>query len=164
MKKTILILTLLLVSLMHVNGQYKAFSKEAMADKLINQKGGSDSFGAILETFKGKVVLIDIWASWCKDCVVGMPTVKKLKKEYTDVSFLYISLDRTEESWKKGIKRFKIEEGTHYWADKGWKSDLFNSIDLDWIPRYMVLDKEGNISLYKAIKAEDKEIIKQLTK
>ncbi len=52
--------------------------------------------------------------------------------------------------------------GQHFWAPKGWESDLFSSIDLDWIPRYMVLDEEGKIKLFKAIKANDEEIIKHI--
>lgn len=164
MRKILIGLVFLYANLMSINAQEKTFSEKALQDKLVNLKGGEDTFEDVLEAFKGKVVLIDIWASWCKDCVVGMPTVKKLKNDFKEVSFLYISLDRTKESWKKGIKKLGIEDGTHYWASKGWKSDLFTAIDLDWIPRYMVIDKDGTIKLYKAIKAGDKEIIKQLTK
>jgi len=109
------------------------------------------------------VVLIDIWATWCKDCIVGMPIVRKLKKDYPNVKLVYISLDRNEVSWRKGIKRFEIEEGLHFWAEDGWESELFQSIDLDWIPRYMILDEHGKIKLYRAIKASDKEIVKQLS-
>ena len=145
-----------------IQAQEYAFSDEALNDTLINLEGEDVSFNSIIEENIGNVVLIDIWATWCKDCIVGMPIVKKLKKDYPNVVFVYISLDRDETSWKKGIKRFKIENGSHFWAVDGWKSELFKSIDLDWIPRYMILDEKGKIKLYKAIKASDKEIIKQL--
>ena len=145
-----------------IQAQEHAFSDEALNDTLINLEGEDVTFNSIIEENIGNVVLIDIWATWCKDCIVGMPIVNKLKKDHPNVVFVYISLDRNEASWKKGIKRFKIEEGSHYWAAEGWKSKLFQSIDLDWIPRYMVLDEQGDIKLYKAIKASDKEIVKQL--
>ena len=164
MKKAIITSTLFIASMLFVNAQDKTFAAEALADQLMDLEGKTITFENVLKAHKNKVILLDIWASWCKDCVVGMPILNKIKKDYPEVAYVYISLDRNKESWEKGIKRFKIEEGSHYWAPKGWKSDLFTAIDLDWIPRYMVLDKDGSIKLYKAIKAEDKEIIKQLTK
>ena len=149
-------------SFIGIQAQEYKFPEAALNDSLINEVGEKVSFNSKIEVNRGKVVLLDIWASWCKDCVIGMPIVKDLKKEYPEVSFVYISLDRNEEAWKKGIQRFKINDGTHYWAAGGWDSALFKGIDLDWIPRYIVLDEHGNIKLYKAIKANDKRIVKQL--
>ncbi|MRX65049.1 TlpA family protein disulfide reductase [Maribacter luteus] len=153
---------LALFSFMAMQAQEHTFSKAALNDVFLDLKGDEVSFQSIIEANKGKTVLLDIWASWCKDCVVGMPTVKDLQKDFPDVAVVFISLDKNEASWKKGIERFKITEGSHYWANDGWKSELFQDIDLDWIPRYMVLDAEGNIKLYKAIKASDKAIVEQL--
>ena len=150
-------------SLFAIQAQEHSFSDEALNDTLINLEGEDVTFNSIIEENIGNVVLIDIWATWCKDCIVGMPIVNKLKKDYPNVVFVYISLDRDESSWKQGIKRFKIENGSHFWAVDGWKSELFQSIDLDWIPRYMILDEQGKIKLYRAIKASDKEIVKQLS-
>lgn len=150
-----------LFSFMGMQAQEYAFSESALKDILIDSEGKEVSFNSIIEANKGNVVLLDIWASWCKDCVIGMPIVKDLMKEYPEVSFIYISLDRNATAWKNGIQKFEIGEGSHYWAAEGWDSDLFKSIDLDWIPRYMILDEEGNIKLYKAIKANDKRIVKQ---
>lgn len=142
--------------------QKDMFSEEALNDVLLTEKGEEVSFKSILNKNKGRIIFLDIWASWCKDCVVGMPKIKKLKKEYPKVSFVYISLDKNETDWKKGIRRFGIEDGLHYWAANGWKSDLFNDLDLDWIPRYMILDGSGNIELFKAIKADDVKILNYL--
>lgn len=146
-----------------LQAQEQRFSEISLNDTLLTLEGEDIKFKAIIEENKGNVVLIDIWATWCKDCIVGMPIVKQLKKEYPNVKVVYISLDKTEASWKKGIKRFGIEEGSHYLVEKGWKADLFESMDLDWIPRYMILDEQGNIKLYKAIKASDKRIVKHLS-
>lgn len=162
LRKTVFLIAFLSVLL--TCAQEHTFSKAALNDSLVSLIGDQVTFGSLIKAHKGKTILLDIWASWCKDCVVGMPTVKKLKEEFPEVAFVYISLDRNEASWKKGIKRFGISNGSHFWASKGWKSELFQDIDLDWIPRYMVLDAQGNIKLYKAIKATDKEIVKQLRK
>lgn len=157
-----LCILLSILSIMVSCAQEHSFSEAALNDSLVSLDGNEVTFQSVIESHKGKTILLDIWASWCKDCVVGMPKVKELQKEYPDISVLYISLDRDEASWKKGIDRFKIEDGAHFWATGGWKSELFKDIDLDWIPRYMVLDAAGNIKLYKAIKASDKAIVKQL--
>ncbi|WP_298472886.1 TlpA disulfide reductase family protein [uncultured Maribacter sp.] len=162
MKKGIVTVIFFMVSMFCMIAQDKTFAVEAKADHLMDLEGKPITFGKVLETHKGQVILLDIWASWCKDCIVGMPTLNAIKKDYPEV--VYVSLDKTKDSWEKGIQRFKINNGSHYWAPKGWKSDLFTAIDLDWIPRYMVINKEGYITLYKAINVEDKEIIKQLTK
>ena len=92
-----------------------------------------------------------------------MPKVKKLQKKNKNVVFLFLSLDKTTENWKKAIKTFKIK-GEHYYIASGWKGAFCSSIDLDWIPRYIVINPEGEISLYKAIKADDDRISNALTK
>lgn len=143
------------------------FSPEALDDTFYTLKGKKVNFNDILESHKGKTVLIDIWASWCKDCIVGMPVVNKLQKKYPDVAFVFLSLDKDQASWERGIKRFKIENGNHYWNRSGWKSPFNTSIDLDWIPRYMIVNPKGEISLFKATKAKDlhiKKTLDQLTK
>ncbi len=157
-----LITVLLLFNFSVGMAQEDAFSKESLTDTFITLKGEKVTFGTILENNKGNNVLLDIWATWCRDCIIGMPAVKKLAVEYPDITIVYLSLDKTEKSWKKGIKRFNMGEGQHYWASNGWESNFFDSIDLDWIPRYMIIDKNGKIKLFKAIKASDKRIVQQL--
>lgn len=162
MKNRTLLLAIFLFSLCIGRAQENSFSEAALSDTFINHDGDKVSFESIIKKNQGSVVLLDIWASWCKDCIVGMPTVKQLTKAYPDVKFVYISLDKDEKKWKDGMEKYDFKSGQHYWAPKGWKSDLFASVDLDWIPRYMVLDETGKIKLFRAIKADDKNIVKQI--
>lgn len=138
-----------------------AFQREALEDTFLSVDGASVSFESVLEKHQGKTILIDVWASWCKDCIQGMPIVKALQIQHSDVVFLFLSLDKNEESWKKGIEKYKVT-GENYFVPSGWKGPFGNSIKLDWIPRYMVVSPEGNIRLYKAVKANDKKIKKAL--
>lgn len=135
----------------------KKFAKEALEETLTTVNNEKISFKNVLDTYKGKTVVIDVWASWCPDCIKGMPKVKELQKNYPNVVFLFISLDKTQEAWKKGIEKYNIE-GEHYFISGGMKGTFGKAIQLDWIPRYLILDKEGKIALYKAIKADDKKI------
>ncbi|MDG1805530.1 TlpA disulfide reductase family protein [Flavicella sp.] len=137
------------------------FSKEALAEEMIDVNGEQILFAEVISKYKGKRVVIDVWASWCSDCIGGMPKVKELQKEYGDAVFLFLSVDKDYTSWKKGIEKYNVL-GEHYFIPAGWKSDFNNSIDLDWIPRYMVVDESGRIKLHKATKASDKKIEKAI--
>ncbi len=138
-----------------------SFSKSALEDIFIAADGEKTTFESIIENNKGHIVLVDIWASWCKDCIVGIPTIKKLTADYPEISFVYISLDKNEKKWKKAMKKYDFNSRQHFWAPKGWESDFFTAIDLDWIPRYMVIDEKGKIKLFKAVKASDENIVEQ---
>lgn len=137
------------------------FSTEALNDTFINIKGEQVTFANILKQYEGKTILIDIWASWCRDCVKGMPKVVQLQKVNPETVFLFLSLDKTEDTWKRGIKKYKVQ-GEHYYMQSGWKGAFGTFLDLDWIPRYLVVDKTGAIKVYRAIKADDKIITEQL--
>lgn len=162
MKKLTLILTLLIaITSCKAQEDIKTFSEKALADILIDTNGNDISFSKILETYKGKQIVIDVWASWCKDCINGMPKVQALQDANKDTVFLFLSLDKTNQSWKKGIEKYNVK-GEHYYLKSGWKGDLATFLDLDWIPRYLVIDKTGNITVFKAIKADDKKLTSAL--
>ncbi|WP_166964718.1 TlpA family protein disulfide reductase [Yeosuana marina] len=133
------------------------FSKEALNDTFVTLQGDEITFNDILEAHKGSTLVIDIWASWCKDCVGGMPKVKELQKEHPEVTYIFLSLDKTQDAWKKGIEKYEVE-GNHYFMESGWKGPFGTFVGLDWIPRYMVVDKEGQIKLFKAVEADDAKI------
>ncbi|WP_308993427.1 TlpA disulfide reductase family protein [Mariniflexile litorale] len=133
------------------------FSEAALNDTFVTLEGKTIAFKDILEANKGKTLVIDVWASWCKDCIGGMPKVKSLQKANKDATYLFLSLDKTQDAWKKGIKKYDVQ-GQHYFVESGWKGPFCEFIQLDWIPRYMVVDTNGNIKLFKAIEADDKKI------
>ena len=141
--------------------QQKSFSEAALNEKFLSENNVEISFSEILQQYRGKTVFIDVWASWCKDCIVGMPKVQKLREENPEVVFLFLSLDKEIESWKHGIEKYGVV-GENYFIPEGWKGDFCSSIDLDWIPRYMVVNAEGEISLYKAIETDDKNLLSAL--
>ena len=156
-------LLILLISVLSCNTEIPtAFSEDALNDTFISLEDTNVTFQSIIDSHKGSVVVIDVWASWCGDCLRGMPKVKDIQSQYKDVAYLFLSLDKTQKAWKKGIKKYNVK-GEHYFMQSGWKGAFGTFLDLDWIPRYMVIDKQGNIKLFKATKATDIKIIEAIT-
>ncbi|MEO9570781.1 MAG: TlpA disulfide reductase family protein [Polaribacter sp.] len=140
------------------------FSEKALNENVYNLNDVPSTFKEVLNQHKGKNILIDVWASWCRDCLKGLPKVKILQKEYPEVVFLFLSVDERVASWKRGVKKYNIK-GEHYNLPKGMKKgDLVDFLNLSWIPRYIVVNESGNISLFKAINASDNAIITALKK
>lgn len=140
------------------------FSEKALNEKIYNLEDVPTTFKDVINQHKGKKILIDVWASWCRDCLEGMPRTKELQKEFPEVVFLFLSVDERIGSWKRGVKRYNIK-GEHYNLPKGMKNgDLVDFLNLGWIPRYLVVDETGKIALFKATKASDKKILNALQK
>ncbi len=99
-----------------------------------------------LYSLKGKVVLLDFWASWCKPCRMGNPELVKLYNKYMNKGFeIYgVSLDREKEDWINGISMDKIA-----WIQvsdlKYWSSPIVKEFNIEGIPYSILLSKEGKI-------------------
>ncbi len=131
-----------------------AFTAEARQQPLYAVDGKQTTAGTVLEAYKGQTVLLYIWAMWCPDCLKGFPELKAFQAANPDVPVVYFSLDREEQRWKEGIEKFDLE-GAHYWFKTDWKNDFTNAIDLNWIPRYLIINPDGGIAHYYAVKADD---------
>ena len=129
-------------------------SEAVLNEKYTNLKGELVSFRSILSEHKGKQIVIDVWASWCRDCIVGLPELKALQAEKSDAVYLFLSADRNLDTWKRTIEKYDIE-GEHYYMKKGTKGLLGEFVDIDWIPRYMIVDSDGHIELFDSIEADD---------
>ena len=159
--KKILALLVAVVSFSCSNAQKKSFSKEALAETLVAFDGSEVTFQSILEKHKGKTIVLECWASWCGDCVKAMPKIKELQANNPDVDYVFLSCDKTADKSKEGIEKHELK-GDHYLIKGGQKGSVGKSIDLDWIPRYIIVNKKGQISLYRAIETDFELIQKTL--
>ncbi len=161
MKKIFLSL-LMGISLVSCEAQ-QSFSKEALTEKLTAFDGSATNLGNILNKHKGKTIVIEVWASWCGDCVKAMPLLKTLQADNPNVDYVFISMDKAEDKWKAGIEKHEIK-GDHYWAndEKMMKGAFGQAIDLDWIPRYIIIDAKGKIVTYRAIEKDFEAMDKTL--
>ena len=160
--KHILVFTVFITTFLSCqNRDETQFSVEALNDELISLQGNLVPFKSILEKHKGSIVFIDVWASWCKDCLKGLPGVKKLQEMHPEVDFVYLSLDKSQAAWKMGINRLNIS-GDHYFMQSGWKGAMGTFLGLDWIPRYLIVDENGGIKVFNAIETTDIKLLNNL--
>ena len=135
------------------NAQKTKFSEEALSETLLATDGSQVAFKDILKKHKGKTLVIEVWASWCGDCVKAMPKLKELQANNPDVAYVFISMDNTVDKWKAGIEKHEMK-GDNFMANDQMKGVFAKAIDVDWIPRYIILDKKGKIVLYRAIETD----------
>lgn len=122
----------------------RRFSKGAQAPdfKLPTPKGDSVS----LSSFRGKVVVLDFWASWCGPCRRLNPLMVELYNKYKDkgVDFLGVSLDDDKAQWLKAIESDKLT-WTHVSDLKGWRNQAAVLYEIHAIPATYLIDRDGKI-------------------
>jgi thiol-disulfide isomerase/thioredoxin len=138
------------------------FSPEALAYKLQTLEGTEIPFSEVIKKHQGKTLVIEVWASWCGDCVKNIPKLKELQANQPDADFVFLSVDRKVNAWKKCIEKHKLN-GDHYLIPDGMKGNFGKAINLDWIPRYIIVDKTGKIVLYKAIESDHEKVNSTIT-
>ncbi|GAB3931827.1 TlpA family protein disulfide reductase [Mucilaginibacter myungsuensis] len=108
---------------------------------------GNDVLAQILQKYKGKVVYLDVWATWCVPCIAAMPASEKLRDKFKgqDVVFLYLCINSPEQIGWKNLISTKNIEGQHYFLDPTQSSAVGRALNIAFIPRYTLIDKEGNI-------------------
>lgn len=99
-----------------------------------------------LEQFKGKYVVIDVWASWCQPCKQEFPYLKKLEEKYKDKNIVFVSLsiDAQERRWRFELG-FIQEKLTLQWWFTGNK-EFTSAFEIATLPRMILLDKKGRIA------------------
>jgi thiol-disulfide isomerase/thioredoxin len=104
------------------------------------------SFDDVLAKYKGNVIYLDFWASWCGPCKKEMPNSAALSKKLTDedVVFLYMSTDKKADEWKNMIKILQLH-GLHYRLGENTRKPVFETYGIQYIPHYVLFDKEGNM-------------------
>lgn len=106
-----------------------------------------------LSDLKGKLVLIDFWASWCRPCRSANPGVVEVFNKYKDENFaggkgftVYsVSLDRNKTDWEKAIKDDGLVWPNHVSELNYWKSEAAKAYNVNGIPATFLVDGEGTI-------------------
>ena len=112
----------------------------------INLKGPNGDLIS-LSSLKGKVVLLDFWASWCRPCRAENPNVVRLYNKYKDKGFTVysVSLDQNKDKWLAAIVQDQLTWYNHVSELTGWKSSAGAKYGISSIPKTFLINKKGEI-------------------
>ncbi|WP_290791598.1 TlpA family protein disulfide reductase [Flavihumibacter sp. UBA7668] len=105
------------------------------------------SWDSVLANNKGKYVLIDFWASWCTPCLEDLPELERLKKQFPaeKISFLSMSLDTDKDQWKSRLIKLNSNPSTNFLFVHPGNAAILQSMKINEIPRYLLIDPAGKI-------------------
>lgn len=115
-----------------------------------------------LESLRGKVVYIDLWATWCSPCRAEIPALQKLEEMFkgTNIAFVSISMDEDKAEWEKVVKG----EGLGgIQLHNGGDEEFANAYQVQGIPRFILIDKEGKIIEANMMRPSDEGTIEMLS-
>ncbi len=131
-----------------------------------NFAGGNTSLSGL----KGKYVYMDIWATWCGPCIKEIPSLKSVEKQFEgkNIEFISISVDEGRgykgnadeayEGWRKMVTQKELG-GMQLMADNGFNSDFIRAYKINGIPRFILIDPEGNIVNADAPRPSDPQLV-----
>ena len=133
---------------------------------------GEKIFRKIIEPYKGRIVYLDIWGTWCGPCKRNLKEswkVKEALKDY-DIVYLYLANRSSDESWKNVIKEYNLTgpNCVHYNLPADQQAAIENYVGVNGYPTYKLIDKQGNIHDLHWLHHEDMnsflELIDKLSK
>lgn len=126
-----------------------------------NFKGGKTK----LADLKGKYIYIDLWATWCAPCRAEIPYLQKIEEKYhgKNIEFVSISIDKAKDNgkWKKFVTDKNLG-GVQLFADKDWESEFVVNYGVTGIPRFILIDPNGNVVSSDADRPSSPDLQKQL--
>ncbi len=130
--------------------------------ELLERKGHSVFIDSLFRKYKGKVVYVDFWATWCKPCLAEMPNSKLLQDRFKDknVEFLYLCCQSEKDNWQRTINKKNLT-GTHILLTDNQFAEFSNLFNIGSVPHYVLVNKEGGF-INNAPSPGDKNIVKKI--
>lgn len=114
-----------------------------------------------LRDYRGKVVYIDLWASWCGPCKEELPALKDIYNEYSQNGKFQIISIAVKDTAGKTMRTKLVNQLQLHWLQLEDRQDfIWNKYKVTWIPRFILIDKEGEILSFDAPRPSEKEVLK----
>src|SRR5690606_22490277 len=114
-----------------------------------------------LKSFKGKLIYIDLWATWCGPCIQEIPYLQQLENDYRDEHIVFLSLSMDAEKdyikWKNFLVEYPLT-GHQFWLDAENRDRISKSFNVTQIPRFILLDKKLRVIDANAPRPSSSEI------
>lgn len=119
------------------------------SEDLADLSEGEALLKKILEPYKGKFVLLDIWGTWCSPCkeALSHSTEEYARLKDYDIEFLYLANNSPQESWENVIKEYNVsgDNVAHYNLPAEQQAAIERHLDVHSFPTYKLFDREGNL-------------------
>ncbi|MCD8415481.1 hypothetical protein G1J88_07880 [Tenacibaculum dicentrarchi] len=133
--------------------QPKVFTGQALNEKLVTTSRDSITLKEIFDKNKGEAQFIQVFATYCPFSQRSFKDVIAFQAENPLVKYIFLSVDHSYFDWKRGLENIKNNnklKGAYYYIPKKGKGALANFLKLKTIPRFLIVDKKGKITLFKA--------------
>lgn len=149
--------------LQQLNNSISRLSPGTKAPEFELQDSTGKVFG--LRDFKNKILVIDVWASWCGSCISSFPEWNNLIEKYStneNFQFISVSIDDDSDKWLKAVEKYKPNGQKLFVGSKGFNSQFAKSFEIIGIPKCIIIDKENRIISISASISDVQEILKKL--
>lgn len=145
----------------------RSYKGTVFADSVIDPTTRHQRLSELLTRYKGQVVLLDLWASWCRPCIEEFPVSVALANKYRSKGLvvLFLSIDKDPAKWRQAFKH--LPKGTHnlYCFSSLANSVFLKELEVTTVPRYVLIDRNGLVRYPDALRPSDprfKEILEKM--
>jgi thiol-disulfide isomerase/thioredoxin len=140
---------------------------ELSIDKILNKDNlvGNDlkkvfKLADIINSNIGKVILIDVWASWCLPCREESKHLIKIKDKFKgkNVAFIGVSIDKKLPEWIRALEQDEMEKNNNYCLINPTAAEFIKKYNIYSVPRYLIINKKGIVVVEDAPKPSDKKL------
>jgi len=122
-------------------------TKPSILASVVDAKNQAVDLEYVIKNLHGKIVLVDIWASWCSPCLLSIPYALKIREEYKNknVAVIFLSTDTDNQKWLTALNKYVYNSPLNYRLIDLTSTKLFKDIQLRSIPRYLIFDANGTL-------------------
>lgn len=135
----------------------RSYKGVVFADSVTNVAAQNQRLTELLGRYKGQVVLLDLWASWCRPCLEEIPTSVAIGTKYRSkgLAVIFLSIDKDPASWRQGLKRLPKGARNQFRFTDPATSVFLKALEVTAVPRYVLIDRNGLVRYPDALRPSD---------